>query len=451
MQEFYQTIQSVSNALWQIPTIALLLGVGMFISVATAFIQLRKFGYGLSLLSGKFDDPDDPGEISHLQALNTSLSATIGVGNIAGVGTAIAMGGPGAIVWMWITAILGMGLKYSECLLSLKYRVMNKQGTVSAGPMYYLERGLKQKWLGIFFAFFAAIASLGIGNMIQANSVAEPLITYFTIPKVVTGIVLALLVFLVIIGGIKRIAQVANKMVPIMALYYVIGAGVIIFANIDKVGLAFSIIFHDAFSGTAATGGFTGAALAATIRFGVSRGVFSNEAGLGSSSIAHGAAKTREPVREGLVAMLGPFIDTIIVCTMTALVIILTGAYTTGESGANLTARAFEMGLPGPGGYTVAIGIVFFALSTIITWSYYGDRCVSYLVGDKFVIPYRLLYCFLIPVGAALELPTVWAIGDLLNALMIWPNLIGIIFLSPVIFRETKKYFNDPTRVYPDL
>ncbi|MCK5311827.1 MAG: alanine:cation symporter family protein, partial [Desulfobacteraceae bacterium] len=245
--------------------------------------------------------------------------------------------------------------------------------------------------------------------------------------------------------------QVASKMVPIMALYYIIGAIVVIAANFDQIGLAFQIIFHDAFSGTAATGGFTGAALAQTIRFGVARGVFSNEAGLGSSPIAHGAAKTKEPVREGLVAMLGPFIDTIVVCTMTALVIILTGAYTTGESGSVLTAKAFEMGLPGPGGLTVAIGIVFFALSTIITWSYYGDRCVAYLVGEKLVVPYRFLYCLLLPVGAALELPTVWAIGDCMNAMMIWPNLFGVIFLSPVIFRETRKYFSDPNKVYPDI
>ncbi|MCP3899678.1 MAG: alanine:cation symporter family protein, partial [Desulfobacteraceae bacterium] len=334
--------------------------------------------------------------------------------------------------------------------LALKYRVIHKDGTVSAGPMYYLERGLKQKWIGILFALFAAIASLGIGNMVQANSVAEPIAKYFAIPKIATGSFLAFLVFLVIIGGIKRIGQVTSKMVPIMALYYIIGAIIVIFFHIDKIGFAFSIIFHDAFSGTAATGGFAGAALASTIRFGVARGVFSNEAGLGSSPIAHGAARTTEPVREGLVAMLGPFVDTIVVCTMTALVIILTGAYTTGETGSNLTATAFGMGLPGPGHFVVAIGIVFFALSTIITWSYYGDRCVSYLVGEAFVVPYRLLYCLLLPVGAVLELPTVWAIGDCMNALMIWPNLIGIFLLSPIIFKETKKYFSDPSRVYPD-
>ncbi|MCD4744132.1 MAG: sodium:alanine symporter family protein [Desulfobacteraceae bacterium] len=456
MQEFHQIVEALSSALWGIPTILLLVGVGIFISVATAFIQLRKFGYTLSLISGKYDDPDDPGEISHFQALNASLTATIGVGNIAGVGTAIAMGGPGALVWMWLTAIFGMGIKYGECLLSLKYRVINKNGIISAGPMYYLERGLKRKWLGVLFALFAAIASLGIGNMVQSNSVAEPLATYFAIPKVATGLVLAFLVFLVIVGGIKRIAQVASKMVPIVALYYIVGALIVIITNFDQVGLAFNIIFHDAFTGTAATGGFTGAALASAIRFGIARGVFSNEAGLGSAPIAHGAAKTREPVREGLVAMLGPFIDTIVFCTMTALVIVLTGAHTytsgTGDAytGAVLTAKAFEMGLPGPGGYTVAISIIFFALSAIITWSYYGDRCVAYLFGEKLVVPYRYLYCLLLPAGAAMDLNTVWLIGDCMNVLMMWPNLVGILFLTPIIFRETKKYFNDPTRIHPD-
>ncbi len=451
MQDFHLFVITARDLLMGGPTILLLLGAGLFISLATAFIQLRKFGYSLTLISGEFDNPDDPGEITHFQALNASLASTIGVGNIAGVGTAIAMGGPGAIVWMWITAFLGMGLKYGECLLALKYRVIDKNGSVSAGPMYYLERGLKQKWLGVLFALFAAIASLGIGNMVQANSVAEPIAKYFSIPKIATGLVLAGIILLVIIGGIKRIAQVASKMVPIMALYYIIGAVAVIILNFDQVGSAFSIIFHDAFSGTAATGGFTGAALASAIRFGVARGIFSNEAGLGSSPIAHGAAQTNEPVREGLVAMLGPFVDTIVVCTMTALVIILTGAYTTGETGANLTATAFGMGLPGPGHLVVAIGIVFFALSTIITWSYYGDRCISYLLGESFVMPYRFLYCCLLPVGAVLELPTAWALGDCMIALMIWPNLIGIFFLSPIIFKETKKYFSDPDRVYPDL
>lgn len=446
MQEF---LGSISSFVWGPVTIVLLVGTGVLVTLIVPFIQLRKFGYAWKLISGKYDDPEDKGEITHFQALSAALSATIGTGNIAGVGTAVALGGPGAVFWMWITAIFGMALKYGECLLSLNYRTIHADGVVGAGPMYYLEKGLGQKWLGVLFAIFAAIASFGIGNMVQANSVAEPVQTYFGIPKLFTGLIIGILVFAVIVGGIKRIGQVASRLVPIMAVFYILGALVVIIMNIGEVPAAFGVIFNDAFTGTAATGGFAGAAVAQAIRFGVARGVFSNEAGLGSAPIAHGAARTKEPVREGLVAMLGPFIDTIVICTMTALVIILTGAFTTGETGADLTAKAFNIGLPGPGGYIVAIGIIFFAFSTAISWSYYGDRCIDYLFGQKMVMPYRILYCILLPVGAYVKLATVWTISDIFNALMAWPNLIGLIFLSPVIIRLTKEYFSDPQRVNP--
>ncbi len=412
-------------------------------------IQLRKFFYAWGLISGKYDNPGDEGEITHFQALSAALSATIGTGNIAGVGTAIALGGPGAVFWMWVTAVFGMCLKYGECLLSLKFRTIHPDGTVGSGPMYYLEKGLGQKWLGVLFALFAVVASFGIGNMVQANSVAEPVHTYFGVPKVLTGLVIGFLVFVVIVGGIKRIGKVASRLVPFMALFYMLGALLVILARIGDIPHAFFLIFHDAFSGTSAVGGFSGAGIAQAIRFGVARGVFSNEAGLGSAPIAHGAAQTKEPVREGLVAMLGPFIDTLMICTMTALVIILTGVYSSGLTGADLTARGFSLGLPGIGGYVVAVGIIFFAFSTAISWSYYGDRCVDYLFGDRWVTPYRVLYCFLLPVGATIKLELVWTISDIFNALMAWPNLIGLIFLSPVIVRATKAYFQDPARVHP--
>mgnify|MGYP006287753859 FL=1 len=446
MEEF---LGMISGFVWGPVTIVLLVGTGILLTIVVPLIQLRKFGYAWKLISGKYDDPKDKGEISHFQALTAALSATIGTGNIAGVGTAIALGGPGAMFWMWVTAVFGMALKYGECLLSLHYRTIHPDGVVGAGPMYYIEKGLGQKWLGVLFAVFAAVASFGIGNMVQANSVAEPVLTYFGIPKLVTGLLIGVLVFLVIVGGIKRIGQVASRLVPIMAIFYVIGSLVVIFANIGQVPAAFAMIFTDAFTGTAATGGFAGAAVAQVIRFGVARGVFSNEAGLGSAPIAWGAAKTSEPVRAGLISMLGPFIDTIVVCSMTGLVIIITGAFTSGETGADLTAKAFNMGLPGPGGYIVAIGIIFFAFSTAITWSYYGDRCIDYLFGEKLVMPYRVLYCLLLPVGAYVELSTVWTISDIFNALMAWPNLIALIFLSPVIIRLTREYFSDPKRVYP--
>ncbi|MDD2389614.1 MAG: sodium:alanine symporter family protein [Desulfobacterales bacterium] len=439
----------LSGIVWGPVTIVLLVGTGIFITLLVRGIQLRKFIYAWNLISGKFDNPEDEGEITHFQALSAALSATIGTGNIAGVGTAVALGGPGAVFWMWVTAVFGMGLKYAECLLSLHYRVVNEDGTVGAGPMYYLERGVGQKWLGMLFAVFAVIASFGIGNMVQANSVAEPVLTYFGIPKIVTGLVIGALVFAVIVGGIKRIGQVASRLVPFMAIFYIAGALLVIFRYMDGVPAAFSLIFHDAFCGTAAAGGFTGAAVAQAIRFGVARGVFSNEAGLGSAPIAHGAAQTSEPVREGLVAMLGPFIDTIVICTMTALVIILTDAYKLGLTGADLTANAFGTGMPGPGGYIVAFGIIFFAFSTAISWSYYGDRCIDYLFGKKMVMPYRIFYCLLLPVGASVQLDLVWTISDIGNALMAWPNLIGLIVLSPVVLRMTKEYFSDPQRIYP--
>jgi len=437
---------TLSGIIWGPVTIILLVGTGIFLTFLVKGIQARRFFYAWKLISGKYDDPEDPGEISHFQALSAALSATIGTGNIAGVGTAIALGGPGAVFWMWVTAVFGMVLKYSECLLSLKYREVNEDGTVSAGPMYYLEKGLGQKWLGFLFALFAAVASFGIGNMVQANSVAEPVLTYVHIPKWITGVIIGGLIFLVIVGGIKRIGQVASKFVPFMTVFYVVSAIIVIALNFKGIPSAFATIFHDAFTGTAATGGFAGAAVAQVIRMGVARGLFSNEAGLGSAPIAHGAAKTQEPVREGLVAMLGPFIDTIVICTMTALVIITTGAYTEGLTGADLTAKGFNLGLPIIGGYMVAGGIIFFAFSTMISWSYYGDRSMEYILGPKSVLPYRIIYCLLIPVGATVQLNTVWTISDIFNGLMAWPNLIGLLFLSGVVIKTTKEYFSDPAK-----
>ncbi len=451
-----ELLGTINGFVWGLPTIILLVGTGIFITLLMKFVQFRHFIYGWKLISGKYDNPEDEGEVTHFQALSTALSATIGTGNIAGVGTAIAIGGPGAIFWMWITAIFGMGLKYAECLLSLNFRVVHEDGTTGGGPMYYLEKGLGKKWLGVAFAIFAAIAAFGIGNMVQANSVAEPLLDTFGVPKLVTGLVMAVLSFAVIVGGVKRIGAFSSKIVPAMAVFYIVGAMLVILTHLDGVPAAFAMIFHDAFSGTAATGGFVGAGIAQAIRFGVARGVFSNEAGLGSAPIAHGAAQTKEPVREGLVAMLGPFIDTLVICTMTALVIILTGAFTmtgadgSGLTGAVLTKAAFKAGMPFAGGeFIVTIGIIFFAFSTVIGWSYYGDRCIDYLFGQKAVLPYRIIYCMIIPVGATIKLSTVWTISDIFNALMAWPNLIGLIFLSPIVVRMTKEYFADPKRVNP--
>jgi len=451
-----EILGTISGFVWGLPTIVLLVGTGVFITTILKMVQFRHFVYGWKLISGKYDNPEDEGEVTHFQALSTALSATIGTGNIAGVGTAVAIGGPGAIFWMWVTAVFGMGLKYAECLLSLNFRKVHADGTTGGGPMYYLEHGLGQKWLGVAFAVFATIASFGIGNMVQANSVAEPLLDTFGVPKLATGITIAVLCFAVIVGGVKRIGAVSSKVVPAMAVFYIVGALLVIFTHLGEVPAAFAQIIRDAFSGTAAAGGFVGSGVAQAIRFGVARGIFSNEAGLGSAPIAHGAAQTKEPVREGLVAMLGPFIDTLMICTMTGLVIIITGAFTmqgadgSGLTGAVLTKTAFQKGMPFPGGeYIVTIGIIFFAFSTVIGWSYYGDRCIDYLFGQKAVLPYRVIYCLIVPVGATIKLSLVWTISDIFNALMAWPNLVGLIFLSPVVVRMTKEYFADPKRVNP--
>ncbi|MFO7964624.1 MAG: sodium:alanine symporter family protein [Desulfobacterales bacterium] len=442
-------LNKIDALAWGPVTIILLLGTGCLLTLMVRGIQIRKFFYAWGLISGRYDNPEDEGEITHFQALSAALSATIGTGNIAGVGTAIALGGPGALFWMWVTAVFGMSLKYGECLLSLKFRTIHENGTVGGGPMYYLQNGLGKKWLAVLFAFFAIVASFGIGNMVQANSVAEPVQAYFGVPKIITGLAIAGLVFAVIVGGIKRIGRVASRLVPFMCFFYVLGAMIIIVRHIEFIPQAFSLIFEGAFTGTSAMGGFAGAGVAQAIRFGIARGLFSNEAGLGSAPIAHGAAQTKEPVREGLVAMLGPFIDTLTICTMTGLVIISTGAYDSGLTGTELTARGFDLGLGIFGGYTVAFGIMLFAFSTAVSWSYYGDRCVDYLFGEKWVSPYRVLYCTLLPVGAAIKLELVWTISDIFNALMAWPNLVGLILLSPVVVRSTREYFQDPNRVAP--
>lgn len=450
-------LDRVDGWIWGLFLMFLLVGTGLFFAVRTRFIQLRKLRHAIDLVSGKYDNPADDGEITHFQALATALSATIGTGNIAGVATAIATGGPGAVFWMWVTGLLGSGIKYASCTLGMKYRVIHEDGSASGGPMYYLERGLGLKWLAVAFAFFAAVASFGIGNMIQANSMALPLNEEFGLPKSFIGLLIALFAGLVIIGGIKRIGRVTAKLTPIMTIIYVVGAIAILITNGDKIGEAFSLIFTHAFTPTAATGGFAGSALAATIRHGVAKGVFSNESGLGSAPIAHAAARTREPVREGLVAMIGPFIDTLLICTLTALVIITTGAWeltnpVTGEqlTSTLLSKEAFALGLP-HGEWIVTTAIILFTFSTIIGWSYYGDRSVEYLFGNRGVSVYRWIYILLIPVGATMKAQIMWTISDITNGLMAFPNLVGLLLLSPVVVAMTKDYFSREHQPYQAL
>jgi AGCS family alanine or glycine:cation symporter len=539
MEVLERVVGFLNNLVWNTPEtlpamVILLLGYGIFITLRMGFIQIRRFTHGIKVVSGFYDNPDDTGDVNHFQALSTALSATVGIGNIAGVAIAIHYGGPGALFWMWVTAFFGMAIKYSECTLAVKYRIQNADGSVSGGPMYYIERGLGEnwKWLAVVFASLAVICSFFTGNAIQANSVADVMENSFFIivPPYVTGLVTASLVGIVIIGGIKRIGYVTARLTPLMAIVYVLGALLILVINYDQVLPSFGKIFSYAFNPQAGAWGVGSGLFITTMVWGVKRGLFSNEAGQGSAPIAHGAAKTEEPVREGVVALLEPFIDTIMVCTMTGLVIISTGVWDTkhmtevnlgspdldfeisqtldqpntlvvedgiiqngsmlrsdfaidtvfanieqtelfsgtidtdsytatyepsGEvssivygkeiyNGATLTSQGFEDGLAPlfPGGkYIVTISVLLFAISTSISWSYYGDRSIQYLLGDKSIIYYKAVYVVLHFVGAITALGTIWAIGDIALGLMTFPNLIALFALSGVVYGTTKDYF----------
>lgn len=535
MQLVESIVEFLNGVIWATPSvfpfmIVLLLGYGLFITLRLGFVQIRRFRHGIRVVSGYYDDPNDLGDVNHYQALSTALSATVGIGNIAGVAIAIHYGGPGAIFWMWITAAFGMAVKFSECTLAVHYRNTNPDGSVSGGPMYYIERGLgpNWKWLAVVFAVSAVICSFLTGNAVQANTVADTVQTTFEIPTWVTGLVTASLVGFVILGGIKRIGAVTARLTPLMAVLYVFGALIILILNADQILPTFGLIFTAAFNPVAGAYGVGSGALITTMVWGIKRGLFSNEAGQGSAPIAHAAAKTDEPVREGVVALLEPFIDTLVICTMTGLVIIITGVWDdkhfgqiplgstdtavqveggttlrvvdgipengtfirydfsvdtlyvdaaqsvpfTGtitlaegrrlataddgatyanvyghviENGASLTSFAFEKGLSPlfPGGrYLVAICVILFGISTAISWSYYGDRSIQYLAGDRSIVVYRVFYVAAHFVGAILGLTLVWSIGDITLGLMTIPNIIALFLLSGVVAKLTKDYFN---------
>jgi len=566
--------------------VVLLVGTGIFITFRLGWPQIKYFGHALGVTSGRYDNPADAGDITHFQALSAALSATVGIGNIAGVATAIHYGGPGALFWMWVTGILGTSLKYAECTLSMKYRNINPDGSASGGPMYYIEKGLKLKPLAIFFAAAAVLCSFGTGNGIQAFTVADQLNSDFSIPVWITGLGLAFLVGLVIIGGIKRIGKVAAILAPGMAIIYVTGAVVVLLANIGKIPGTFALIFRSAFTPESFLGGFAGIVFVKTMIWGVKRGLFSNEAGQGSAAIAHAAAKTKEPVREGTVAMLGPYIDTLLICSLTGLVIITTGVfdkkmtetkdlnhhvfdmytvpvyhndywmnteirefnksrgasfslpefdgtvyvsggqiesvkpaetpnypdglvnnriYTLGlvrnhgfvdnvrimgegvpftgaikitgsgspegqsvtvieggpealtvegdvyQNGSPLTAWGFQTGLSmlgNWGNYIITIAVFLFALSTMISWSYYGDRATQYLIGDRAIMPYRYIYCIVLFIGATSKLEDIWGFGDVALGLMAIPNLIAILLLSNPLKKMTREYFSRKHEYY---
>ncbi|MDX1654876.1 MAG: sodium:alanine symporter family protein [Candidatus Competibacteraceae bacterium] len=443
MEAFENFLNTLSGIVWGPFMLILILGTGVYLTYVLGLLPQRKLGYGFKMLWSGRKVTAEEGDISPFNALMTALSATVGTGNIAGVATAIFLGGPGAVFWMWLTALVGMATKYGEAVLAVRYREKDELGNYVGGPMYYIKNGLgaKWKWLAFLFALFGTIAAFGIGNTIQANSVADALDNSFGVPHWITGVVMAVFVYLVIMGGIRRIGEVAGKLVPLMAIVYVVGALVIIFMNIGELPGALWLIISDAFTGTAAAGGFAGAGVMAAIRFGVARGVFSNEAGLGTAPIAHAAARTKDPVRQGVIGMLGTFIDTIVICSMTALVIIMTGEWTSGETGAALTANAFHTGLPGPGDWVVTFGLVIFAFTTLIGWSYYGERTAEYLFGAKVIKPYRILWVVAVPIGSMANLGMLWLIADVLNALMAIPNLIALLLLSGVIVTVSREYF----------
>ncbi len=442
MEAISQALSSLNSIVWGVPMLVLILGVGLYLTIGLRLMSILRLPVSFKLLWRGLASRG-AGDISPFNALMTSLSATIGTGNIAGVATAIFLGGPGAVFWMWMTALVGMATKYAEAVCAVQYRETDERGNFVGGPMYYIKNGMGEnwKWLAVCFALFAGVAGFGIGNMVQANSIADALNANFAVPEEVTGGVLVVLVGAVLLGGIKRIATVAGKLVPFMAIAYAIGGTIVLAMNAGEIGNALSLIFTHAFNPAAATGGFAGAAVWAAIRFGVARGVFSNEAGLGSAPIAHAAAQTRGPVSQGLVAMLGTFIDTIIVCSFTALVILVTGAWTSGETGAALTSKAFELALPGAGNYIVTCAIAIFAFTTILGWSYYCERALQYLFGVVIIVPFRIVWSLAVLAGATLKLEFVWLLADTLNAMMAVPNLIALVALSPVVFKITKAFF----------
>jgi AGCS family alanine or glycine:cation symporter len=429
-------------------TLLILLGMGLYLTIRMGLVQLRGFRHSLALISGSYNDPRHAGQVSHFQALSTALSATVGTGNIAGVATAISLGGPGALFWMWVTAFVGMATKFTECTLALKFREVDPDGKISGGPMYTLMHGLKMRRTAVLFASFALIASFGIGNMVQANSVVDGL--GYLWPEVkeegwMIGIVMAVFVGLVILGGVQRIAKVASTIVPFMAVLYISAALIVLFNYVEAIPAAFATIFEHALNPWSVGG----AAVGEAIRWGVARGLFSNEAGLGSSPMAHAAARTNEPVREGLVAMMEPFIDTIVICTMTGLVIVVTGAYLDAPKeavGAALTAYAFSQSLGDGGAMVVGIGLALFAFSTIIAWSYYGDRSARFLFGERAVLPYRVVFTLLVVFGAAVPLKLVWNIADITNILMALPNLLALILLAGLVQRLKNEYFSKSHR-----
>ena len=442
METLTRLLTQINDLIWGLPLIVLLLGTGIWFTCRLKGLQLTKLGLAFKLMFQKEDT--NQGDVSSFQALCTALSSTIGTGNIVGVATAIMAGGPGAVFWMWISAFFGMATKYAEGLLAIKYRTVDENGEMCGGPMYYLEKGLNQPFLAKMFAFFGVgVACLGIGTFTQVQSISNALNITFHIPHIVTGIILIIFVGFITIGGIKRIASVSEKIVPFMSIAYVLAVFIIVVTHHNRILPVLALIVKEAFHPSSIFGGTVGITISLAMRRGISRGIFSNESGLGSAPIASASAKTNSCVEQGLISMTGTFIDTLVVCTMTALAILITESYVTGLNGALLTTYAFENGfvLKGVGPYIVNIGLIFFAFTTIIGWNYYGEKCIQYLFGTKAILPYKIVFIVLIAIGPFMSLDFVFILADIVNGCMAFPNLIGLVGLQGVVVSETKKYF----------
>jgi AGCS family alanine or glycine:cation symporter len=439
MQELENVLSVISSALWGVPMIVLLCGTHLFLTFRLRFIQ-RHIGTAIKISFSK--NKEGEGDVSQFGALTTALAATIGTGNIVGVATAVVAGGPGAVLWMWLTGVFGIATKYSEALLSVKYRVKNEKGQMSGGPMYVLERGMKSRPLAILFALFTAIAAFGIGNMVQANSIAMLAEETFGISPWISGVVIAGITAIVILGGIGSIARVCEKLVPLMAVFYILGCLIICVLNYSTIPDTIALIVKSAFTGQAAVGGFLGAGMREAMRYGVARGLFSNESGLGSAPIVAAAAQTRNPVRQALVSSTGTFWDTVVVCLLTGIVVVNSGLWQEGMNGAMLTKATFAQ-IPYIGPTVLTVGLLTFVFSTILGWSYYGEKAAEYLFGTKAIMPYRIMWVIAVMVGSVATLPVVWNFADIANAMMAIPNLISLIVLSGVLVSETKLYLWD--------
>lgn len=438
-----ELLSRIDSLVWGPPLLVLLVGTGLYLTLRLGLLQIFKLPLAIKYLFTK-DEVGAKGDVSSFAALCTALAATIGTGNIVGVATAIKVGGPGALFWMWMAAFFGMATKYAEGLLAVKYREVDENGNMSGGPMYYLQNGMNSKFLAKMFAIFGIfVACFGIGTFPQVNAITEVVHTTFHMPIILVAIIITALVAMVTLGGIKKISKVSETIVPFMAVFYFLGAMLILILNASALPSAIELVIKSAFTPTAAAGGFLGATIMMAVQNGIARGVFSNESGLGSAPIAAAAAKTKSCVRQGLVSMTGTFFDTIIICTMTGLVLVVSGEWSGGLNGAAMTTAAFSSSLNSIGEYIVTIGLTFFAFTTILGWNYYGERCTEYLVGVKGIKPFKVFYIAMVACGAFLKLDMIWMLADIVNGLMAVPNLIGLIGLSSVVVNETKSYFKD--------